>query len=238
MRAVAGLALALAATTAAAAAQPAGPPRGFEGRGGLRQSYADPSAVIAADLALGRIGRDKGEARALRDAAAPGAVLFAPRAVDAASWLRRRVEPTAPGRWQPHAVWMSCDGDYAISRGVWTRGAASGDYVAVWQRQRKGGWKWLVRDEGPAAAVDEAPEMIAGRVAECAGLARRRPAEPAKKEAPLPDPANAESRDHSLQWSFRLDPACGRRITARAWTGRAYDTIADLERAPPPGGCG
>src|ERR1700712_260856 len=144
MRVAAGVVLAIALATTAAAADKPGP------RGRQHNDYADPSAVIAADLALGRIGREKGQWETLRKTAAVGAVLFAPRSVDAATWLKRQAEPAVPARWQAQTVWMSCDGDYAVSRGAWTRGSASGEYLAVWERQKKGEWKWLGGEEAPA----------------------------------------------------------------------------------------
>jgi hypothetical protein len=230
MRLAAGAALGLALAAAAVAAQPGdreGPPR---------RSYADPSAVIAADLALGREGREKGEIRALRRTAAPGAVLFAPREVDAATWLKRVAEPAATARWQPRTVWTSCDGGYAVSRGVWTRGAVTGEYLAVWVRQEKGAWKWLLREEAPAAAQGDAPEMIAGLVAECSGLPRRRP--PVDSVAVPLDPAAATSLDHSLRWSVKVGPDCVRAISVEAWDGKALATVFAARRDPPKDGCG
>ena len=233
MRRAAGFVLALGlATTAAAAGKP--------GPGGRpHNDYADPSAVIAADLALGRIGREKGQWQTLRKAAAPGAVMFAPRSVDAATWLKRQAEPAVATRWQARTVWMSCDGGYAVSRGAWTRGSASGEYLAVWERQKKGEWKWLVREEAPAADLGEAPEMISGQVAECSGLPRRRPMEAGVPEAAtLPDPANAVSRDQSLKWNIAGGPDCSRIISVQAWKGTAFTPVYQIRRAPPAGGCG
>lgn len=226
----AGIALALLLAAAPAVlAQPA--PGGPEGR--PRRSYADPSAVIAADLALSRVAREKGQWRALRDAAGPGAVVFAPRPFDAAAWLKRRPEPTTPTRWQPRAVWISCDGGHAVSRGQWSRGTESGDYVAVWERQKKGEWKWLVHDEGPAAELGEAPEMIAAQVAECSGL-RRRPGE----GAVLRDAADAASDDRSLKWRVTLGPDCARVLSVEVWDGRALVPVFTVRRGAPAGGCG
>lgn len=233
MRLLAAPVLLLAATSALA--QPSDRPAGRpEGRG-PRFYYANPSAVIAADIALGRVAREKGEARALRDQAGPGAVIFAPRPVDAAAWLKqRRGDSATPRRWQPREVWMSCDGGHAVSRGVWTRGEASGDYVAVWERQpKKGEWKWLVRDEGPAGAESEAPEMISARVAECAGLARRRPGE----EAPPRDAAAATSRDRSLKWSVVLGADCARNLSVHLWDGQALAPVLSVRRGAPADGC-
>jgi hypothetical protein len=199
-----------------------------------RFSYADPSAVIAADLALSRNVREKGQWQALRKAAAPDAVLFAPRAVDAATWLKRRPGADAPQRWQPRTVWMSCDGKYAVSRGAWTRGADSGEYISVWERQEKGQWKWLLREEGPAGGEGEVPEMIAGKVAECSGLPRRRRL--SDDEPPL-IPANATSYDGSLRWSVQVAADCSRSIMVEAWDGKRLVPVIEARRGPPARGC-
>lgn len=238
MRRAAGFVLALGLVTTAAAAKPG--PNGHRGPARAHTDYADPSAVIAADIALGRIGREKGQWQTLRKAAAPGAVLFAPRAVDAATWLKRQAEPAVSTRWQARTVWMSCDGGYAVSRGAWVSGSASGEYLAVWERQKKGEWKWLVREEAPTADLGEAPEMISGQVAECSGLPRRRPVEQARppEDAVLPDPANAVSRDHSLKWNVAVGPNCGRTISVEAWNGTAFVPVYHVRRAPPAGSCG
>jgi hypothetical protein len=229
MRRAAGLALALmlAAPSVFAQPGPGGPER-------MRRSYANPSAVIAADLGLSRIAREKGQWRALRDAAGPGAVVFAPRPVDAVAWLKRHDDSPASTRWQPRAVWISCDGGHAVSRGQWTRGSESGDYVAVWERQKKGEWKWLVRDEGPPTDLGEAPEMIAAQVAECSGLPRRRPGD----EVVVRDAADALSDDRSLRWSVQLAPDCARILSVAVWDGKALVPVVTARRGAPAGGCG
>lgn len=208
-------------------------PGGPDGPERMRRSYADPSAVIAADLGLGRIAREKGQWRALRDAAGPGAVVFAPRPFDARAWLKRGPELAAPTRWLPRAVWMSCDGGHAVSRGQWSRGGESGDYIAVWERQKKGEWKWLVHDEGPAVDLGEAPEMIAGRVAECSGLPRRRPL----GEMVVRDAADALSDDRSLKWTVEVGPNCARILSVAVWDGKALVPTFTARRDAPAGGC-
>lgn len=231
MRPAAGLAFALALAGAAASGQPR---PGREGAGPARLSYADPSAVIAADIALGRIGREKGQWNALHAAAAPGAVLFAPGPVDALSWLKRQPEPAEAKRWQARTVWMSCDGGFAVTRGAWSRGPVGGEYIAVWQRQPKGGWKWLVREEALPSDLGEAPDMISGQVAECSGLPRRGP--PPEGALGL-EAADSASRDQSLRWSIRADASCARTISVQTWDGKALATVYVARRDVPAGGC-
>lgn len=239
MRAAVGMALVLALAAATASAQSGQGGPGGSPRGGPRQSYADPSAVIAADLALSRNAREKGQSQALRKAAAPGAVIFAPREVAAASWLKQGKDSGPPGRWEPRAVWMSCDGGYAVSRGVWTRGNDTGEYVAVWERQDKGDWKWLLREEGGSDGLGAAPEMIAGQVAECSGaLRRRRPGQRGEPEdAPPLVPADGASYDRSLRWHVKGAADCSRTISVELWDGKALVPVLTARRNPPATGC-
>lgn len=223
-----GIALALLLAAPSVLAQ-----TGPDGRERMRRPYANPSAVIAADLGLSRVAREKGQWRALREAAGPGAVVFAPRPVDAVAWLKQRDHSLAPARWQPRAVWISCDGGHAVSRGQWTRGGESGNYVAVWERQKKGEWKWLIHDEGPPADLGEAPEMIAAQVAECSGLSRRRPLD----AVVVRDAAAALSDDRSLKWSVELSPYCARTLSVAAWDGKALVPVFAVQREAPAGGC-
>ena len=225
------LGVALAASPASASAQsaPGEPPRG-----GSRQSYANPSAVIAAELALSRLAREKGQWRALNDLAARGAVVFAPRAVSAAAWLKRRAEPSEAAQWSPQAVWMSCDGDYAVSRGAWTRGSDGGEYVTVWQRQEKGGWKWLLREEGERTRFGGAPDMIVGRVAACSGLPRLRRL-PGDFAPTLP--AGAVNYDRSLRWAVEVGPDCARSVKVEVWDGTVLVPVLTARRNPPSAGC-
>jgi len=199
-----------------------------------RPSLADPSAVIAADLALGRNARSKGEAEALRAAAAPAALMLTPRPVPAAQWLKRPAVRAASPEWQPQIVWASCDGGYAITRGTWRRGAARGEYFALWQRQPKRDWRWLLHEEGPAGSPGEAPEMIAGKVAECAGLPPRPPEFVPPPVAPLED----ASRDGSLEWAVRSTARCGLALSVQAWDGKAMREVLTWTRPAPADGCG
>ena len=206
------------------------PPR--DGR--QRPRYANPSAVISADLMLSRRAREKGEGQALREAAAPRAAMFVPQRVEAGQWLKRGFAGAAATNWQPHAVWMSCDGGIGVSRGTWRQGSTAGEYVAIWQGQENGEWRWLLREPVPAAPLGEAPEMIAGKVAECTGL----PARPRGFVPPPVDAAADASRDGSLEWAVRLEPRCGRTVTVKAWNGRTMETVTEIRRPARANDCG
>lgn len=230
-RLAAALALiALAAAPGVAHAQAGPPPEGGSGgseRG--RNSYANPSAVIAAELAFARLVRLKGQWTAFRETAAPDAVMFAGDGtlVLAQSWLKDRANPAVPLSWQPHRVWSSCDGSLVLTTGAWQKGAATGWFTTVWQRQPKGGYKWVFDHGAPLAQPLAAPDMIGAAVAECPArravpnppvtAPRGKPPKPAKLP-PIPfDPAAREGRsnDGTLVWQFAAEPGGAHRFTAR-----------------------
>jgi hypothetical protein len=129
---------------------------------------ANPSAVIAAELAFARLAQEKGQWTAFLETSTGEAVMFVPEAVNAHQWLRGRANPPQAVRWQPHQVWSSCDGTLAVTKGAWQRPDGTvGYFTTVWERQRDGEYEWVL-DQGDVLAEPlEAPELIDGKVAPC-----------------------------------------------------------------------
>lgn len=211
------IAATIALTLAACASGPQGP------RYGRIEPVANPGAVIATELAFARLAQEKGQWAAFRETAASGAEMFVPQRVIAADWLKSQAEPATAVKWQPHAVWSSCDGTYAVTRGGWDSANASGSFVTIWQRQKNGKYKWItdmsLTSDGPVRS----PEMIAARVAEC----RMPPG-----AAPLvvktdTDWRTAVSRDGTLRWGTGVTPQGSRSVTVWLWNGTAYETVLD-----------
>src|SRR5690606_39127749 len=100
-------AIALAAALAACATAP-------RDRTDLRPN-ANPSAVIAAEMAFARAAQEKGQWTAFRQYATRDAVMFVPEPVNAQQWLRGQADPAQAVTWQPYQVWSSCDGSFAVS---------------------------------------------------------------------------------------------------------------------------
>jgi hypothetical protein len=221
-------ALALALLLSAPLAAQQGNERARPGSG-----LADPSAVIAADIALSREARERGEAEGLRRAAADAALVLVPDPQPAAKWLKGRSLSSPPPEWDPRTVWLSCDGGYAVILGAWSRGSQGGTYLALWQRQRKGEWRWLLHEDGPAETLGSEPEMIAGRVAECAGL----PPRPRGFVPPPVSPLKDASRDGSLEWSVTATRDCALSVSARAWDGKSMVKVLTWSRPAPTAGC-
>ncbi|MCB2074173.1 MAG: hypothetical protein H6917_05385 [Novosphingobium sp.] len=214
--------LSLAMVSGTALAQDRGPPGGRPGPNGppgreRLNSYANPSALIAAEIALNQLTQEEGLWTSLRETAATGAILLMPEEVDALAWLKDRPDVAPLVDRDPDAVWMSCDGSYGVVLGGWTTDEASGHYASVWQRQEDGGYKWLIRhrigQDGPVAV----PEMITARIADCD---RPRPESGNTPGRPQPAPAQVKaqsgySADRTLFWRSGRDAAGVLRLLVR-----------------------
>ena len=193
------------------------------GRGGSeRISYANPSAVIAAELAFAQAAQDKGQWTAFAEAAAPDAVMFTPKMVYAAGWLKGRANPPVAVKWQPHEVWSSCDGSLVVSQGAWQLPKSVGYFTTLWQRQKDGKYKWILDSGDALKEAEPAPEMIAGHVADCPARGTRPTAPPvvrtgkgAAKALPPLDPKHrgGKSDDGSLTWEVTVDPSGARNLS-------------------------
>ena len=204
----------------------------WRGRAPAPLTYGEPADIIAADIAVARALREKGSPAGWRAGAAPDALIMpadrsvaAPLRADA--FARGRPNRPASLHRNPQAVWMACDGSFAVAWGAWddseasgtSTGAASGaatggGYVTVWQRQKKGGYKWVLdmADAGPAP--QNASDMISASVADCPMRHHPRLSDAAEGEhqgdaAPVakgpkdgtPDYLTGSANDHTLTWT-------------------------------------
>ncbi len=237
--------LAFLALSAPVLAQPAPDPAQRPQR-----AYANPSALIAADIALARLAREKGQWTAFRETADDAAEMFEGQRVLAKTALKDRKDPPAPVKWAPQSAWISCDGTAGLTFGAWQGpSSANGEYVTVWQRQFKGktDWKWVLDDGQDLAEPLRGVDWAEGKVADCS--ARKRPdgdtapSPGSKRERkedsklpplrplagpipPLDAPAGADSkdgqsRDGTLAWRSVVMPDGSHRFTAWMWKGGA-----------------
>ncbi len=193
---------------------------GAAGNGPRFRLSANPSEVIAAELGFAQRVQTKGQWTAFRDTAAPDAELFAPQRVKAAEWLKGRADPVVPVTWQPLAVWSSCDGSYAVTRGAWQGPASSGDFATIWQRQSDGGYKWVLDMSLVQTSNSPPPEMVAAKIADCAHGATIVPWSPPPTGT---DAQQGFSDDRTLQWSSSVAASGERLITALIWNGTSFD---------------
>lgn len=185
---------------------------------------ANPSAVVAAELAFARMAQEKGQWAAFRQFAADDALMFTPQPTQAKAWLKGRAEPPVAVKWQPYEVWMSCDGSLAVTKGAWQRPKGAGYFTTVWRRQKNGEYKWVL-DQGDALKEPlPEPEMIAGHVAECA--------KPAPPDIPAaPGRTVGWSDDKTLQWIVDVKPDNSRIFRVERWTGSGYEEALRSEVA-------
>ncbi len=183
---------------------------------------ANPSAIIAAEIALGQLAREKGEQKAMLDTSVEGVVVVENEPAAVADWLKTRTGSAEPAKWDARSVWMSCDGVIGAAEGIWSQDGESGHFAAVWQLQKKNGYKWVLRHREPASAIRADPHaFLTATVADCpARVEREAPPDTGKpkrrkaKPAPPPpvDPLNGASPDKSLSWRSETDTTGSRRL--------------------------
>jgi hypothetical protein len=135
---------------------------------------------IDAERAFAAMAQTQGQWTAFRAYAAPDAITFAPKAVNAQALLRTLKNPPPGLMWWPGRSWVACDGSLAINTGPWIRrgGKATGTFTTVWQRQGDGGWKWLLdhgRETPGAMPASERPPVAR---ASCRNLGKAASASP------------------------------------------------------------
>lgn len=176
MRIAPALLIAAVIAAPAAQAQPADAPPA-EGPRAPIHSGANSSAVIAAEIGFNQLAQRDGQWTAFLETSTPEAEMFTPQRVNAHVWLKNRANPPKSLTWQPHEVWSSCDGSYALTRGGWQGADGTfGYFTTLWQRQPKSGaYKWLLDQGDTTTAPVAAPDMITGLVADCRAPAPRAP---------------------------------------------------------------
>jgi hypothetical protein len=187
-----------------------------------RPLAANPSAIIAAELAFNRLAQDKGMVAAFRETAHKDAVMFVPQRVRAHDWLRTGT-PGSGISWAPHAVFASCDGSAGATTGAWTGPNGSfGYFTTIWLRERGGGFKWILDHGAPLnGAPREAPEFIDGRQAVCGA----RPPVGIETGAEGDDLAIGLSADQTLSWRSLVRADGSRQISVRFWDGTKMQPV-------------
>lgn len=188
---------------------------------------ANPSAIIAAEIAFNQLAQQKGQWTAFRQTAARDAVMFVPQPTIALEYLKAKADPAKSVKWQPHRAFMSCDGKTGVTTGAWQKPDGSvGYFTTVWQfvqntDRGEGEWKWVL-DHGDSLITPRVPaEMIETKVASCKGRA------PAVLVAP-PEGAQMKigySRDQSLSYGWTVQPNGARTIEVKLWNGATTDTV-------------
>lgn len=190
---------------------------------------AQPSTIVAAEIAFSRAAKERGQWTAFRLYAAPGALLHGgngPFAIE--PWLATQKDPPAAVQWEARTVVMSCDGATAVSQGRYRDPQGKvGNFVTVWERQSDGSYKYIydaggddVPQPAPRPQVEDgdyvvtAIDAVQGLVATCPrGGPGSTPPPPA---IPIGDDGKADaklSKDGTLRWRWE-HRADGTRYTA------------------------
>lgn len=225
------IAIAAALFLASCAGNPAQP-----GRGDRPVPFAkNPTVVLALDIAQSRNAQERGAWQALADTAAQNAILFTPAPVNAKEWIEGRKSASDEGaKWQPHRVYLSCDGKTGVTTGAFQQleGTKTGFYTTVWQylenSRGDGEWRWLLRHGAPLDEPRVEPEMLQTRSASCKG-------EPtASVVAPVENVQMMQgfSRDQSLSWTWQYRPDRSRYLAVNIWNGSGWEKVfADSVKA-------
>lgn len=168
---------------------------------------AQPSEIVAADLAQNRLAQEHGVTEALRKTAADNAIVFAPDMRAAKEWLDETPN-LPPTRWEPHEVFISCDGTLGVTTGAIRWGETDGYYTTVWRRSDSGSgkWEWVASHGDALETPRPRPDFIRTRIAECPASGIM--ADPTAEEF-ANRPANArygQSEDRTLAWSAFTRP--------------------------------
>jgi hypothetical protein len=179
---------------------------------------AQPSTIVAAELAFSRAAKERGQWTAFRLYAAPGALLHGangPFPIE--PWLATQTDPPEAVQWAPRAVVMSCDGAVAVSQGRYRDPAGKvGNFVTVWERQPDGAYRYVFDAGGddvpqppPRKEIEEEGSIVVTAIDAVQGLVASCP----RGGAPVPPPpaiplgedgkTDAKlSKDGTLRWRW------------------------------------
>jgi len=215
--------IALALTACAGARKPSGKALAVINRAlATAPGGAQPSTIVAVELAFSRAARERGQWTAFRMFAAPGALLHGqngPFPIE--PWLTTQTDPAKAVQWQPRAVAISCDGALAVSQGRYEDpDGRVGNFLTVWERQTGGEYRYIFDVGGPDVPqplprkpvedgniVVTAIDAVQGLVASCPRGGADIPPPPAIPVGEDGKAAAHLSRDGTLRyrWEHRAD---------------------------------
>ncbi len=206
---------------------------------------AQPSTIVAAELAFSRAARERGQWTAFREFAAPNAQIHGDNGPFAAlSWLAAQTDPPAAVQWSPRAVVISCDGALAVSKGRFRDPEGKvGNFVTVWERQADGEYRYTFDVGGednpqppPKQRQEEgdiivtALDLVQGLIASCP-----RPGAPIVAPPPIVTLQNGKanfSRDGTLRWIWAHSPDGTRYFSADYFYESRWVTAIEQSLAP------
>jgi hypothetical protein len=190
---------------------------------------AQPSRIVAAEVAFSRLAAEATQAAAFLQYAAPGAQVHTPDGlVGLQQWLDQPGFPAAAAKWSTRAVAITCDGTLAASTGRYTDAQGIvGNYVLIWQLQGDGAYRWTYHAAGPD--VPQPPprarlqdgditvtafDAVQGLVASCPRGGAAIPPPPALSLADDRPGDATLARDGTLRWHWQQAEAGGKFVAA------------------------
>ena len=119
---------------------------------------ANPSTLVAREIAYARAAREDGQWTAMRRYAADGAVVHAGSGpMPVRQFLSiAGANPDVPNQWTPLSVHMSCDGGTAVTRGKYRDAEGGwGYYATVWERDANYDYHFVYDIAAPDAELTE-----------------------------------------------------------------------------------
>lgn len=112
---------------------------------------AQPSTIVALEVAFSRLAAETTQAAAFFQYAAPGAQVHTGEGlIGVEQWVAQAGFPAAATKWSTRAVAITCDGTLAASTGRYTDNQGIvGNYVMIWQRQSDNAYRWIYHAAGP-----------------------------------------------------------------------------------------
>jgi hypothetical protein len=210
---------------------------------------AQPSTIVAAELAFSRAARERGQWTAFREFAAPAAQLHGDSGPFAIlPWLATQTDPAQAVQWSPRVVVMSCDGALAVSKGRFRNPDGTvGNFVTVWERQADGEYRYVFDVGGddnpqppPKQRAEEgdiivtAIDLVQGLIASCP-----RPGVPVLPPPPLAIGEDGKegatlARDGTLRWRWQHRADGTRFIAADYFYEGRWTTPIEQSLAPTP----
>ena len=193
---------------------------------------AQPSKIVAAEIAFARAARERGQWTAFAEFAGNGALIHGRNGpIVAAPWLATQKNPDEAVQWRPRAVWMSCNGDLAVSNGRFEDPEGNiGSFVTVWKRQNDDSYLWVYDSAGldenqpSGASTSSVPveneitvsafDAIQGRVADCPKRDAPTPTAPSAVIAVNNTSGTSSSIDGTLKWRWEHSPTGSRTFVA------------------------
>jgi len=179
---------------------------------------AQPSRIVAIEVALGQLASELTPTAALLNyAAATAQVQETSGLTPVQQWIGQAPPPATAIKWNTRAVAISCDGALAASTGRFTDAQGIvGKYAMIWQRQSDGSYRWLhhvaapdVPQPPPRARPEPgnitvtAMDAVQGMIATCPRRGEDLPPPPALSVMDdLPGGATL-SDDGTLRWRWQ-----------------------------------